>query len=49
MSACSTAHPFAVWEVMHSGQVLRTFADEDLAAQFVINNGGAVIANPCNF
>lgn len=42
-------HPFAVWETTGTGQVLRTFPDEDLAAQFIINNGGAIIPNPCTF
>lgn len=45
----STTHPFAVWEHMPTGQVLHVFTDSDLAAQFVMNNGGEVIANPCNW
>ena len=49
MTPCSTTHPFACWESTGTGMILRTFPDSDLAAQFVINNGGEVIANPCNF
>ncbi len=45
----STTHPFAVWEHTHTGRILRTFPDADLAAQFIINNGGELIANPCNW
>ncbi len=45
----STTHPFAVWELGAFGRTLRTFADDDLAAQFCINNGGTVIANPCDW
>lgn len=45
----SATHPFAVWELTGTGYVLRTFPDSDLAAQFIINNGGALIANPCNW
>lgn len=45
----STAHPLAVWELTGTGQALRTFPDSDLAAQFIINNGGEMIANPCNW
>lgn len=43
----SAAHPFAVWQYLPTGYVLRTFPDQDLAAQFCINNGGDIIANPC--
>lgn len=39
-------HPFAVWEKTDTGQVLRTFPDEYLAGQFVLNNGGEVTPNP---
>lgn len=46
---CSVTHPFAVWECLPSGQVLHTLADEDLACQFVMNNGGLVIANPTDW
>lgn len=45
----STLHPFAVWECCAYGRVLRTFPDSDLASQFIINNGGELIANPCNW
>ncbi len=45
----STTHPYAVWETTGTGRVLRTFPDEDLAAQFIINNGGELIANPCDW
>lgn len=46
---CNLSHPFAVWEHLPSGQVLHTFPDEDLAAQFVINNGGEIIPNPADW
>lgn len=46
---CSYTHPFAVWECLPTGRVLRTFPDEDLAAQFCVNNGGTIIPNPTNF
>lgn len=49
MNKDSINHPFAVWEEYPTGGVLRTFPDEDLAAQFVINNGGKVIPNPITF
>jgi len=42
-------HPYAVWELTHTGRVLRTFPDEYLAMQFVVNNGGTVIPNPVNW
>lgn len=45
----SSSHPFAVWEHGSTGRTLRTFPDIDLAAQFVINNGGEIIPNPCNW
>lgn len=45
----STTHPYAVWEQLPSGQVLRTFPDEELAAQWCVNNGGKVVANPTNW
>lgn len=45
----NTAHPFAVWELTGTGRVLRTFPDIDLAAQWVINNGGTIIRNPITF
>lgn len=45
----SNQHPFAVWEHAGTGRTLHTFADEDLAMQFVLNNGGEVIPNPCNW
>jgi hypothetical protein len=48
MTPDNTEHPFAVWELTGTGRVLRTFPDEYLAMQFVVNNGGKVIANPIN-
>lgn len=45
----SAAHPFAVWEHCAYGRFLRTFPDSELASQFIINNGGELIANPCNW
>lgn len=39
-------YPYAVWETTPTGRVLRFFEDEDLAIQFVVNNGGTVINNP---
>lgn len=41
-----TDYPYCVWETTGTGQVLRFFPDEDLAMQFVVNNGGTVIDNP---
>lgn len=49
MHPCSAIHPFAVWETTATGRRLHTFPDEDLAMQFIINNGGEVIANPFNW
>lgn len=46
---CSLSHPYAVWRYDYSGRTLLTFEDSDLAAKFVIRNGGEVIANPCNW
>ncbi len=41
--------PYAVWEVVDTGRVLRFFPDEYLAMQFAVNNGGQVIPNPANW
>lgn len=38
--------PFCVWEHRLGGRYLRFFPDEDLAAQWCVNNGGEVIRNP---
>lgn len=46
---CSYTHPFAAWEQSPTGRTLHTFPDEDLAAQWCINNGGTIIPNPTDF
>ena len=42
-------YPFCVWEQRPGGLFLRFFPDEDLAAQFCVQNGGTVVSNPNTF
>ena len=44
-----TDYPYCVWEARIGGPFLRFFPDDDLAAQFCVNNGGTVIPNPNTF
>ncbi len=41
--------PFGVWQNRPFGQFLWLFDDEDLAAQFCVNNGLQLIRNPLQF
>lgn len=41
--------PFAAWQVMPAGRVLWIFHDEDMAAQFCINNSLTLIRNPTDY
>lgn len=42
-------YPYCVWEHRIGGRVLRYFADEYLAGQWIINNGGQIVPNPNTF
>jgi len=42
-------YPYCVWEQRPGGLYLRYFADEYLATQWCVNNGGRVVRNPNTF